>query len=209
VKLQEIESELSRLQTRLGLLREESAGRASQLSEAEDERQKCVLAARIDGDPSAQKRLRELERITDSARRAIADDNEAITEIGRRLDVFREQRRTAKIEEKRSKIQRIINLRLDLGPERQLALLVEELAKRARAILAENRCLVSELDAFDELTSPGSRGRGAHGLEVRSAACHILLALKDIEQLDLCRIESDLLRDALNAVNSARSSAEA
>jgi hypothetical protein len=208
VDLQEIENELSRLQSRREQLHIERADHAERLSRVENERQQCVLSAKIDGDANAQKRILDLEQIIDSERRAIADDTEAVTEIGRRLDALREQRRTAKIEEKRSEIQKIINARLDLGPERQLMSLKEELAKTARAILAANRSLISELEAFQALTSPESKGRGTHGLEIRSAACHVLLALKDIGELDLCSIESGLLKDALNAVNSVRSSAE-
>jgi hypothetical protein len=180
---------------RLEQLKEERSEHAAKLSQSENERQQCVLAAKIDGNAKAQKRLQELEQQTDFARRAVADEDAAIAEIGRRLDVLRRQRNAAAIEEKRSRIRKIIDSRLDLGPERQLALLMEELAKRARAILAEDQRLASELRAFDT-----SMEKIAQGLELRSAACHCLLALRDIEQLDLCNIESEVLNSALRAV---------
>jgi len=200
----EIENELSRLSMRLEQIREERIEHAAQLSNADEERQKCVLAAKIDGDPSAQKKLQQLEQKTDFTSRAIADDDAAISEIERRLDVLQKQRHAAAIEEKRSRIRKIIESRLDLGPERQLALLMEELAKRARAILAEDQRLASELRAFDTQLE-----KIAQGLELRSAACHCLLALRDIEQLDLCEIESNVLNSALRAVTPVGNAVEA
>jgi hypothetical protein len=204
MKMQDIENEICRLDNRREQLERECAEHAGRLSQAEDERQQCVLAAKIDGDVNAQKRLRELELIADSARRAIADDGEAIAEIGRRLVALQEDRHAAKIEEKRSEIQQIINARLELTLERRLASLKEELAKTANAILAENRLLVSELRSFGRLVNPEANEGGRYGLELRSAACHVLLALKDIAELDLCGIESDLLSSALRDVSSAR-----
>lgn len=148
MNVQQLQQEISTWDAKLSRLRDALRASQEQVSKLEAERKPCALAARVDQDKDAQKRLGQIDAELESLRRDIRDDNDAIAHASQKLATLRADLAAAEEESRREGVRRLIRARLQAGLEQRVAGLVEQLKAEVQNLLAKDQEIASALKAL-------------------------------------------------------------